>query len=75
GLNTGGGREWMGFRPSMPDSKPVIGRSPHHPNAFFAFGHGHLGLTQGATTGRLVGELAAGEPTTIDLAPFRIDRF
>lgn len=75
GLKTDGGREWMGFRPSMPDSKPVIGRSPRHANALFAFGHGHLGLTEGATTGRLIGELASDERTSIDLAPFRIDRF
>jgi D-amino-acid dehydrogenase len=59
----------------MPDSKPVIGRSLRHPNVLFAFGHGHLGLTEGATTGRLIGELAADQPTAIDLAPFRIDRF
>jgi len=75
GLNIDGGREWMGFRPSMPDSKPVIGRSPRHSNVLFAFGHGHLGLTQGATTGRLVAELALEGRTSIDLAPFRIDRF
>jgi D-amino-acid dehydrogenase len=75
GLNVDGGREWMGFRPSMPDSKPVIGRSPRHSNALFAFGHGHLGLTEGATTGRLIGELASAEPKSIDLAPFRIYRF
>jgi D-amino-acid dehydrogenase len=75
GLNTEGGTEWMGFRPSTPDSLPVIGRSPTHANVLFAFGHGHLGLTQGATTGRLIGDLAAGRPSVVDLAPFRIDRF
>lgn len=75
GLNMADGREWMGFRPSMPDSKPVIARSPRHANVLMAFGHGHLGLTQGATTGRLIGELASGRPTSIDLSPFRIDRF
>ena len=75
GLNLADGREWMGFRPSMPDSKPVISRSPRHANVLMAFGHGHLGLTQGATTGRLIGELASSQPTSIDLSPFRIDRF
>jgi glycine/D-amino acid oxidase-like deaminating enzyme len=75
GLNTQGGREWMGCRPSMPDSLPVIGRSPRYPNVLFAFGHGHLGLTQGATTGRLIGELARGQPTAVNVAPFRIERF
>jgi len=67
--------EWMGPRPSHPDSKPVIGRSPRFPNVYFAFGHDHLGLTMGGITGKLVSELAAGRPTGVDLAPFRPDRF
>ena len=67
--------EWMGPRPSHPDSKPVIGRSPRHPNAWFAFGHDHLGLTMGGITGKLISELAAGKAPSIDLAPFRPDRF
>lgn len=66
---------WMGPRPSHPDSKPVIGRSPRHGNVFFAFGHDHLGLTMAGITGKLVAELATGKPTTVDLAPFRPDRF
>ncbi|HYD06799.1 MAG TPA: FAD-binding oxidoreductase [Reyranella sp.] len=66
---------WMGPRPSHPDSKPVIGRSPRHSNVFFAFGHDHLGLTMAGITGKLVAELATGKPTTVDLAPFRPDRF
>ncbi|WP_422001844.1 NAD(P)/FAD-dependent oxidoreductase [Reyranella sp.] len=66
---------WMGPRPSHPDSKPVIGRSPHHRNVFFAFGHDHLGLTMAGITGQLVAELATGRPTTVDLEPFRPDRF
>lgn len=67
--------EWMGPRPSHPDSKPVIGRSPRHANAYFAFGHDHLGLTMGGITGKLVCELVTGRPTSVDLAPFRPDRF
>ena len=74
-LNTANGREWMGCRPSMPDSLPVIARSPRDANLLFAFGHGHLGLTEAATTGRLIGELARDEPTVVDVTPFRIDRF
>jgi D-amino-acid dehydrogenase len=66
---------WMGPRPSHPDSKPVIGRSPRHRNVFFAFGHDHLGLTMAGITGKLVAELATGQSTTVDLAPFRPDRF
>lgn len=66
---------WMGHRPSTPDSLPVICRAPHHRKAYFAFGHGHLGLTMGAVTGRLVADLAAGRPGATDLAPFDIRRF
>jgi len=75
GLNAEGASVWMGHRPSLPDSLPVIGRSPLFANLFYAFGHGHLGLTEGPTTGRLVAALAAGRPPGIDLAPFRVDRF
>lgn len=55
-----GGREWMGRRPSTPDSLPVIGRHPGDRRILFAFGHGHLGLTLSAVTGRLIAEMAAG---------------
>ena len=74
-LNTDGGTEWMGCRPSMPDSLPVIGLAPRHGHVAFAFGHGHLGLTEAATTGRLVADLLTGTPPPIALDPFRIDRF
>ncbi len=75
GLNAEGGSMWMGHRPSLPDSLPVISRSPRFANLFYAFGHGHLGLTEGATTGRLIASLAAGRDPGIDLTPFRVDRF
>ena len=68
-------REWMGWRPSMPDSRPVIGRSPRFENLFFAFGHGHLGLTLSAVTSELLGVLIAGGEPDIDVTPFRPDRF
>ena len=75
GLNTAQGKPWMGYRPSMPDTVPVISASPHFANAFFGFGHGHLGLTQGAVTGALLALLADAKPSPIDLAQYRIDRF
>ena len=74
GLCTTGGREWMGYRPSLPDSLPVIGRS-RAPGVFYAFGHGHLGLTQAAATGRLMRELVLGQEVSIDLSPFSAQRF
>jgi D-amino-acid dehydrogenase len=67
--------EWMGSRPMMPDSLPVIGRSPRHADVFYAFGHGHYGLTQGPTTGRMIASLVYGEDPGIDLEPYRFDRF
>ncbi len=66
---------WMGFRPSMPDSLPVIGRVPGVPNVICAFGHGHIGLTTGPATGEIVAALAAARPPPIDLAPYAADRF
>ena len=75
GLQTEGGREWMGYRPSLPDSLPVIGASKRAPGVFYAFGHGHLGLTQAAATGRLIRDLVSGEAPAIDLQPFSPQRF
>jgi D-amino-acid dehydrogenase len=74
-LNDAGKSEWMGFRPSMPDSVPVISGSTRHRNAFFGFGHGHIGLTLGAVTGRILADLVAGRDPGIDMRPFRIDRY
>ena len=67
--------EWMGPRPSHPDAKPVIARSPLHRNVLFAFGHDHLGLTFGGITGKLISELATDNTPSVDLEPFRPDRF
>ncbi|RJL21511.1 NAD(P)/FAD-dependent oxidoreductase [Paracoccus siganidrum] len=75
GLRTTGGQQWMGFRPSLPDSLPAIGPLPGHPNVICAFGHGHLGLTQSAGTARIVADLLAGTDPGIDLAPFSPARF
>ena len=66
---------WMGHRPSLPDSLPVIGRSQGAPNAFFAFGHGHTGLTAAAPTGEIVADLVDGRAPFMDIAPFAADRF
>lgn len=68
-------KEWMGRRPMMPDSLPVIGLLPNHPRIIAAFGHGHYGITQGPTTGRIVADLVHGRKPHIDLAPFALERF
>jgi D-amino-acid dehydrogenase len=75
GLDPSGGREWMGYRPSLPDSLPVIGRAATALNIVYAFGHGHLGLTQAAATGRLVRDLVTEQAAPIDLSPFSPQRF
>jgi D-amino-acid dehydrogenase len=67
--------DWMGFRPSMPDSKPVIDRGRRFKNTFFAFGHGHVGLTLGPITGKLIADLVSERKPGIDLKPFAVDRF
>lgn len=74
-LNDEGSEQWMGCRPSLPDSLPVIGRSPVHRSVIFAFGHGHLGLTGAATTGKIIADLIAERPPEIDITPFRAERF
>ncbi|HEV7255281.1 MAG TPA: FAD-binding oxidoreductase [Mesorhizobium sp.] len=74
GLKAEGGREWMGFRPSLPDSLPVIGKS-RSPGVFYAFGHGHLGLTQAAASARLIRDLVLGHKPALDLSPFSAQRF
>ncbi|GLK69640.1 NAD(P)/FAD-dependent oxidoreductase [Hansschlegelia plantiphila] len=61
---------WMGFRPSMPDSLPVIGRARATRDVIYAFGHGHVGLAAGARTGAVVADLIAGRPPSIPIDAF-----
>jgi D-amino-acid dehydrogenase len=61
---------WMGFRPSMPDSLPVIGASPLVSHAYVACGHGHLGMTLGAVTGSLIADAILGRDPKLDPSPF-----
>jgi D-amino-acid dehydrogenase len=75
GLDAAGGTEWMGHRPATPDGLPVISPSPRHPAVLYAFGHGHVGLTQSATTGRLIADLVRGRPPVVDVSPYSIARF
>lgn len=67
--------QWMGHRPCLPDSLPVIGRAPQAENAWLGFGHGHVGMCGGATTGREIAHLVAGRAPQVDLAPFSPLRF
>lgn len=75
GLNTEDTEEWMGPRPSTPDSVPYLGDVPGFPNLYAAYGHGHTGMTMGPQTGEVIARLIAGEPPEIDMTPYRIGRF
>ena len=66
---------WLGFRPSMPDSLPVIGTSSRFANAYYAFGHGHVGMCAGSTTGRVIADLIAGRTPCVPIEPFGPRRF
>lgn len=75
GFKSEGGVQWMGFRPSLPDSLPAIGRARATGRVVYAFGHGHLGLTQSAGTARLVADLLTGRRPAIDISSFSPQRF
>ena len=68
-------RDWMGFRPSMPDSLPVIGYSEAGREIIHAFGHGHIGLTLAPITARIVGDLVAGREPEVDIRAYSAGRF
>ena len=66
---------WMGHRPCLPDSVPVIGPARRVSGLWLAFGHGHLGLTGSAPTAQLLAPAILGRPTNVDLAPYAAERF
>lgn len=67
--------EWMGHRPALPDTIPVMSASARTRGLYYATGHGHLGLTYSATTGIVMADLIMGRTPSVDLTPFRVDRF
>jgi D-amino-acid dehydrogenase len=68
-------REWMGFRPSMPDSLPVIGPSRNGPDVIHAFGHGHLGVSLAPVTASIVADIIHDRAPALDISPYRASRF
>ena len=68
-------REWMGHRPTTPDSLPVVDRASRHANVYYAFGHGHTGLSGSPMTGKLIADMVAGREPSIDPTPYRLSRF
>ena len=67
--------QWMGFRPTLPDSLPVIGESNKCKNVFYAFGHQHLGLSLAAITGKVIQSLIEKKPTNINIEALNPNRF
>ena len=66
---------WLGSRPCTADMLPLVGSAPRYPGLWFSFGHAHHGLTQAASSGRLLAELMCGETPYIDPKPYRVERF
>jgi D-amino-acid dehydrogenase len=74
-VNTDGHRFWMGFRPSTPDSLPIVGEVAGRPGLFLAVGHGHFGMTGGPPSGRLLSQLINHQPTAFNAAAYGPQRF
>ena len=75
GLKVEEAKDWMGHRPALPDTIPIISPSSRIPGVWYATGHGHLGLTLSATTARLLADMMTGEKPPVDMTPFRINRY
>ena len=74
-LNVDDVQEWMGPRPSTPDSVPYLGEVPGFANLYAAYGHGHTGMTMAPKTGEIIASLIAGETLGVNMTPYRIGRF
>ena len=66
---------WLGRRPTLPDSKPIIGKSPKNKNIMYAFGHQHIGWTLAAVTGKAINEIVKGSQPNFDISAFSPNRF
>jgi D-amino-acid dehydrogenase len=69
------GPRWMGFRPSLPDSLPVIGPARRSDRVLYAFGHAHHGLTQAAATAELIAAMIDKRSLPVDPTPYAASRF
>jgi D-amino-acid dehydrogenase len=75
GLQVKDATEWMGHRPSLPDTIPIISPSSKMQGVCYATGHGHLGLTYSATTAQLIADMVTGVKSAVDMTPFRVNRY
>ncbi len=74
-LGAKSGTEWMGRRPTLPDSRPLIGQAPRQPGLWLALGHQHIGFSTGPGTALILADLMQGETCMVDPNPFRSERF
>jgi D-amino-acid dehydrogenase len=74
-LNVSQGSPWMGRRPALPDTVPIVSKAPSHEGVYFAFGHGHYGLTAAPMTGRVIAGLITEERMNLDVEPYSLSRF
>ncbi|MDM9647244.1 FAD-binding oxidoreductase [Rhizobium sp. S163] len=75
GLEVKDASEWMGHRPALPDTIPIISPSSKMQGVYYATGHGHLGLTYSASTAQLIADMVTGAKPAVDMTPFRINRY
>lgn len=66
---------WLGFRPSTPDSLPILSQLETLPNLYFGFGHGHTGITGAPMSADILANMVLGTPSAIDVKPYDIRRF
>lgn len=66
---------WHGLRPVSPDGLPYIGQSAQYKNVYIAGGHAMIGVSMGAGTGLLIEELISNKKPSLDLTPYRLNRF
>ena len=68
-------RTWLGYRPSIPDSRPVISQSSKGNDIVYAFGHGHIGLTLAPVTAEIVESILTKSKPPISISEFSATRF
>lgn len=68
-------KPWLGSRPCLPDSLPIVGASPHTPGLWLNFGHAHDGFTLGPVTGRLLAYMIVGKTPFLDPSGLSASRF
>jgi D-amino-acid dehydrogenase len=66
---------WLGARPTLPDSRPMIGALSRFANLWCAFGHQHIGFSTGPGTGAIIADMIAGANPRLDAAAFSPSRF